>query len=329
MKARLFCKTGQLAGASFEIGADAMIGKSSDCAIQLYPQPISSRHARIYFDEKAQSYFLEDLTSLNGTKLDGARVKGKERLGSLHVITFANTFDFLFQVVDAQKQQTARSLNESIYDPVGSRRPKHAAKAEPQKTELGSGFIPQPPQPRTPELKPSPEVKTSEPKTVDPIMNVPSPQDTRQRTMFESDPFVVPSLREEQAKQNESRAGTKVSMDFTPEPSFVAPPPPSAAKLEITSFALVFDSTGTSFDLKEGSTILGRDASCGIRIEDGSVSRKHAEFTLSGGKLMLKDFGSKNHTYINEQKISYEVELREGMALTFGVVKARLVSKTR
>lgn len=311
MKARLFSKTGQLAGANFEVGSDAMIGKSADCAIQLYPQLISSRHARIYFDEKAQRYFLEDLGSRNGTKLDGVRVKGKEPLGALHVITFANTFDFLFQVVDESKQQPAPP-------------PPQAAKAESRKTEFGSGYIPQP----VPSPAQQPSAERVQAKTAaggEPSANVPSPQETRQKTIFESGPFVAPPMRVEPVKQDERRADMKVSAEVAPTPAFVSPPPPTSAKA--ASFALVFDSMGKSFELKEGTTFVGRDVACGVMIDDGSVSRKHAEFTLKGDKLTLKDLGSKNHTYINDQKISGAVEVHEGVSLTFGVVKARVIKK--
>jgi pSer/pThr/pTyr-binding forkhead associated (FHA) protein len=298
MKARLFCKTGQLAGASFEIGTDAMIGKSAECVIQLYPQLISSRHARIYFDEKAQSYFLEDLNSRNGTKLDGTRVKTKERLGSLHVITLANTFDFLFQVIDESQQIAA---------PKGE-----PAKPATLKTELGSGYVPQ--------QTPPPAMQQVAPKTVmsdEPLANAPLASHSREKTIFEND--AIPVFR--QPKEQEKRADAKIPEESIPTPM---PRPQTPAAKPIT-FAVVVDSTGKSYELNEGSTIVGRDASCGICIEHGSVSRKHAELLLKGGKLTVKDLGSKNHTFINDQKIKVETEIHEGVTLTFGVVRARVV----
>ncbi|MDH3253320.1 MAG: FHA domain-containing protein, partial [Ignavibacteria bacterium] len=99
MPARLFCKTGQLAGSTYEIGEQAQIGKNPGNTIQLSPAVISGRHAKIYFDPQKQSYYIEDLNSRNGTRVDGSRLRGKERLDQLNVITFANSFDFIFQVV--------------------------------------------------------------------------------------------------------------------------------------------------------------------------------------------------------------------------------------
>ncbi|MDZ7268648.1 MAG: FHA domain-containing protein [candidate division KSB1 bacterium] len=101
MKARLFCTTGMLAGASFTIGKQAVIGKSGDNHIVLEPPVISDRHARIFWEETQHCYMLEDLGSRNGTQLDGRRVTSREKLGRLHVITFAGKFDFVFQMIEA------------------------------------------------------------------------------------------------------------------------------------------------------------------------------------------------------------------------------------
>jgi pSer/pThr/pTyr-binding forkhead associated (FHA) protein len=102
-------------------------------------------------------------------------------------------------------------------------------------------------------------------------------------------------------------------------------PRPQTPPAKPITFTVVVDSTGKSYELREGSTIVGRDASCGICIEHGSVSRKHAELLLKGGKLTVKDLGSKNHTLINDQKIKVETEIHEGVTLSFGVVRARVV----
>ncbi len=99
MKAKLFCKTGILSGAKYDIGREATIGKEAGNNILLDTKIVSGRHARIFFDEKEPGYFLEDLRSRNGTKLDGLPVTETEKLGDLHVITFAGTFDFIFQLV--------------------------------------------------------------------------------------------------------------------------------------------------------------------------------------------------------------------------------------
>lgn len=300
MHARLFCKTGQLAGASFEITGEATIGKNAENTIQLYPNVISGKHARIFYDEKAKSYFLEDLNSRNGTRLDGVPVQRKERLGALHIITFANTFDFFFQLLDADAAAAQRN---SVSSPQ--------AHAPVQQPEAGTA---------SPVAAPKSKMEG----------------DARKKTVFDDGAFVAPVLQPEseieQAKPPADVQRTKIGVDFTPVPSFVEPskPPKAEPSQGAAHFVLVFPSFkggARSFDLQEGSTVIGRDVSCAIAVDDGSVSRRHAELRLNNGALTLKDLGSKNHTYIDNQKISKEVEVREGMEITFGLVKARLVRK--
>lgn len=105
MRAKLFCKTGQLAGASFVIEREAAIGTTSGCTIQLYPKVISGRHARIYLEN--DSFFIEELGSRNGTRVDGIPLTDCIKLDDLNVITLADTFDFIFQVQHADSQPTA------------------------------------------------------------------------------------------------------------------------------------------------------------------------------------------------------------------------------
>jgi len=107
MKARLFCTTGFFAGAKFEFTKEATIGKHKSNGVVLAPPIISNRHARIYFDEPAQCYVLEDLGSRNGTLVDGVRVKKKEKLTTLNIVTFAQKFDFIFQMIDNYEREPA------------------------------------------------------------------------------------------------------------------------------------------------------------------------------------------------------------------------------
>lgn len=100
MRARLFAKTGELAGSSFEIGGEATLGRLPENQIVLPGGLVSGRHGRIFFDAKQGCYFLEDLESRNGTFLAGSRIREPEKLGRLDVINVAGAFDFLFQVLD-------------------------------------------------------------------------------------------------------------------------------------------------------------------------------------------------------------------------------------
>jgi putative serine protease PepD len=97
MRARLFAQTGELAGTSFEIGAEATFGRLPENQIVLPGGLVSGRHGRIFYDPKASCYMLEDLGSRNGTFLAGSRIREPEKLGGLEVVNIAGTFDLIFQ----------------------------------------------------------------------------------------------------------------------------------------------------------------------------------------------------------------------------------------
>ena len=94
MKARLLCRTGEFAGATYELGPSNTIGRATENEVVLASSLVSSRHARIYQDEGR--WYLEDLGSLNGTSMDGMLLTEPTALERLHVITFAEKLDFIF-----------------------------------------------------------------------------------------------------------------------------------------------------------------------------------------------------------------------------------------
>ncbi len=133
MVARMFCRTGELAGTDFEIQDDAMIGRQATNTIVLATPVVSLRHARLSRESADQPYCLEDLGSRNGTRLDGSRVKRRTRLGDLHVITFAEKHDFIFQSGGFVR---AASAAEALRTPAGGN-------PEPgMQTVIGRGTMP-------------------------------------------------------------------------------------------------------------------------------------------------------------------------------------------
>jgi pSer/pThr/pTyr-binding forkhead associated (FHA) protein len=105
-RARLLCRTGELAGQTHELTHSNVIGRNSDNDVVLHSSLISGRHARIW--EKDGSFFVEDLGSSNGTWVDGIRITDPVRLDRLNVITFAGVFDFVFAVAEPGARREAR-----------------------------------------------------------------------------------------------------------------------------------------------------------------------------------------------------------------------------
>lgn len=94
------------------------------------------------------------------------------------------------------------------------------------------------------------------------------------------------------------------------------------------SWRLVSDSSwlaGKIFELKEGSTILGRGKDCNIVIPGTHLSRHHAEI-ICGGKrpLLLRDLDSANGSFLNETRLEGEVSVKPGDRLRFDVYSFRV-----
>jgi pSer/pThr/pTyr-binding forkhead associated (FHA) protein len=78
----------------------------------------------------------------------------------------------------------------------------------------------------------------------------------------------------------------------------------------------------TSHDLVEETYTIGRSPDSSIRIDDISVSGRHAEIVLVSENVYLKDLGSTNGTLVNGQPAK-EVQLRAGDRIRFGKIEAR------
>lgn len=63
--------------------------------------------------------------------------------------------------------------------------------------------------------------------------------------------------------------------------------------------------------------LLGRKPDCNIRIPALSVSREHCEILVQPPRLIVRDLGSSNGTFVNRQRVR-EAELAAGDILTVG-----------
>ena len=85
----------------FEIPLEgaAIIGRGEGCAIRILEHDISRQHARI--ERIGGAYYLLDLQSRNGTRLNGKILLGRKRLNDGDVVGFGKT-EFLFreEIVD-------------------------------------------------------------------------------------------------------------------------------------------------------------------------------------------------------------------------------------
>ncbi|MBN8482972.1 MAG: SpoIIE family protein phosphatase [Xanthomonadales bacterium] len=79
---------------------------------------------------------------------------------------------------------------------------------------------------------------------------------------------------------------------------------------------------GRQFTFGDG-VVIGRGTYCDIRIEDSTVSRRHAEIARDGGGWRLTDLGSANGTTCDGLVLTAPVVLDDGTTIVFGEVAAR------
>lgn len=97
-----------------------------------------------------------------------------------------------------------------------------------------------------------------------------------------------------------------------------------AATEETSSGATAFRTTGYAIQwgtqlvpLAPGENVIGRAADVLISVASSKVSRRHARILVISRRA-TEDLGSRNGTYINEQRINTSVELKHGDRIMIG-----------
>ena len=77
---------------------------------------------------------------------------------------------------------------------------------------------------------------------------------------------------------------------------------------------------GQEFVLRSGETVLGRDPSAGVYVENPSVSRRHARLSIEAGRAQLQDLGSRNGTFLNGRRLEAPAEIVGDAVIGLGPV---------
>jgi hypothetical protein len=75
-------------------------------------------------------------------------------------------------------------------------------------------------------------------------------------------------------------------------------------------------------------SIIGRGRGSNIVLPHPLVSRKHCELCKVGDKILVRDLGSLNGTYVNNERIADEMMIEPGQLLTIGSVTFRVIYGT-
>ena len=78
------------------------------------------------------------------------------------------------------------------------------------------------------------------------------------------------------------------------------------------------DGVVRNYSISKVCTLIGRDTSCDLVLEDKRVSRKHARIIFSGSSFELCDLGSTNGVFLNGNIVSSPVVLKDGDRINIG-----------
>ncbi len=349
MRARLFAKTGEYAGKSFELAGEATIGRAASNSIVLADPLISSRHSRIFFDEAAGCYRLEDLQSRNHTFLAGVRVRGPERLDRLDVITFGGAFDFIFQVLDGEAAAGAPAGTRIDLEGIGAPAGLGGGGRPPTLLDLEGAAAP----PGLGTAAPAGTMYEVEGVGLPPGLGAEAPAGT----LYDVEGVGAPpglgaaapagtmmDLEGVSAPPDLGAAAVSPGTSFDlgavpllppglgespPSPAPPEPPPVTAPKPSPAVFTLRVERQDGSVEVVElapGDNWVGRAPTCAVSIDDPTLSRRHASLVVGDDGVRVVDPGSTNHTYVGEAEVpaGAEVAVALGVPLLFGSVKAVL-----
>ena len=75
---------------------------------------------------------------------------------------------------------------------------------------------------------------------------------------------------------------------------------------------------GQRFPLTAGENVIGRDHDVEVRIDQSTVSRRHARLVVTGEGTLLEDVASKNGTFLGTERVSAPKRLADGDAIHIG-----------
>jgi pSer/pThr/pTyr-binding forkhead associated (FHA) protein len=73
-----------------------------------------------------------------------------------------------------------------------------------------------------------------------------------------------------------------------------------------------------NFVLEPGESVLGREKGLAVTVEAPGVPRRHARILLEDGQATLEDLGSKNGTFVDDERVQSPRTLQDGDVIRLG-----------
>jgi DNA-binding winged helix-turn-helix (wHTH) protein len=102
--------------------------------------------------------------------------------------------------------------------------------------------------------------------------------------------------------------------------------PPTAERQPSNHDAVAFRVKWMHSDvtLREGEHVLGRDPDAEVFLNHPGISRRHALIRIAGGQATIEDLGSKNGTFVEDQRVDGVRSLHDGDIVRVGSVQLTL-----
>jgi hypothetical protein len=75
---------------------------------------------------------------------------------------------------------------------------------------------------------------------------------------------------------------------------------------------------GRTFELRPGEILIGRSSNCHLVLDDGLVSRRHAQIIVTDEGASVEDFSSANGVFLNSKRVNGTEPLKAGDQLQIG-----------
>ena len=125
----------------------------------------------------------------------------------------------------------------------------------------------------------------------------------------------------------ETPAPTPAPVPTAPVPTLPAPPTDETAEVPAPQAGRVGDAlvltlgTATTFTVAKTSATLGRGQENSIRLDDLSVSRRHARIAYRQGGYWLSDLGSMGGTWVNGTRLNAPRRIAAGEVIDIGLCR--------
>jgi pSer/pThr/pTyr-binding forkhead associated (FHA) protein len=81
---------------------------------------------------------------------------------------------------------------------------------------------------------------------------------------------------------------------------------------------------GQSIPINLSQFLVGRDPQCQLRPASPLISKRHCAVLIKGGKVFLRDFGSTNGSFVNDEPVKTERQLKNDDILKIGPLLFRV-----